>query len=221
MRKLFLSALTVCLSTALLSQSKAPIDSLAGFNFIGSHNHAGHAKSDMQKHHMIEQAKRNYINNKFKLHNQDQITNPNGERSSAEFYANQKNGNANKGPGNNTLSQGNQPVGCTNVDFENNNTNGWTLTGDFQIVNGGTDPYGNFPRVYPGGGNYSLKLNDDNVAATSCSPPGSKSTFSASATRTISVSPLNNQFQLHFAMVVLNFPHSSMDAARMKIQFVY
>lgn len=223
MKKNILSAVLLSLSTLLLSQNnnknKGPIDSLEGFNFIGSHSHANHAKSDIHKHHMIEQAKRNYINNKFKLYNQDQQTNPNGERSSAEFYQNQKNGLYAKGPGNNTMSQGNQPVGCTNVDFEANNTSGWVLTGDFSIMSGGTDAYGGFPRVYPGGGNYSLKLNDDNVLASSCSPPGSKTTFSASATRTIAVSPLNNQFQLHFAMVVLNFPHSSMDAARMKIQF--
>jgi gliding motility-associated-like protein len=220
MKKLLLSIASLSLSTIIMAQSKGPVDSLAGFDFIGSHNHAGHAKSDMQKHHMMEQAKRNYINNKYKLHNQDQITNPNGERSSAEYYAKVKNGTLNnRGPGNNTMSQGSQPVGCTNVDFEANNTSGWTLTGDFQLMSGGTDPYGGFPCVYPGGGNYSLRLNDDNVNATTCSPPGSKSTFSASATRTIAVTPVNNQFQLHFAMVVLNFPHSSYDAARMKINF--
>lgn len=220
MKKIILSAVLVSLSSLLLSQNKKIVDSLAGFDYIGSHNHAGHAKSEMAKHHMMEQAKRAYINAKYNLNNENQITNPNGERSSAEFYQNVKNGSANKGPGNNnTMGQGNQPVGCSNIDFESNNTNGWTLTGDFSLMSGGTDPYGNFPRVYPGGGNFSLRLNDDNVNATTCSPPGSKSTFSASATRTIAVTPLNNQFQLHFAMVVLNFPHSSMDAARMKIQF--
>ena len=220
MKKFILSAAIISLSTILLSQSKAPVDSLAGFDFIGSANHAKHAKTDQAKNDIMRRAKRSYIDGKYNLYNQNQQTNPNGERSSAEFYQNLKNGSANKGPGNNnTMGQGNQPVGCTNVDFESNNTSGWALTGDFQIMNGGNDPYGNFPRVYPGGGNYSLRLNDDNVNATSCSPPGSKSTFSAQASRTIAVTPLNNQFQMHFAMVVLNFPHTVTDAARFKINF--
>ena len=121
MKKIILSAVLVSLSSLLLSQNKKTVDSLAGFDYIGSHNHAGHAKSEMAKHHMMEQAKRAYINAKYNLNNENQITNPNGERSSAEFYQNQKNGSANKGPGNNnTLGQGNQPVGCTNIDFESN-----------------------------------------------------------------------------------------------------
>jgi gliding motility-associated-like protein len=216
MRKIILSAAFFSLSTLLLSQSKAPVDSLAGFDYVGSMHHASHAKTDQQKHEMLQRAKRTYIDGKYNLYNQNQITNPNGERSSAEYYANVKNGNANRGSGNTTLSQGNQPVGCTNIDFEQNSTATWSVTGDFQVMNGGVDPFGGFPCVYPGGGNYSLRLNDNN---TSCSGPNRKVNFHALASRTVAVTPLNNQFQLHFAAVILNFPHPANAAANFQINF--
>lgn len=217
MKKFLLSAALFSLSTLLISQSKSPIDSLAGFDYVGSASHAKHAKTDQQKNAMMQAAKRAYIDRKFNLFNQNQQTNPNGERSSAEFYNNLKNGNTNKGPGNNSaLSQGNQPVGCNNIDFEQNSTSTWSVTGDFAIMNGGTDPFGNFPCVYPGGGNFSLRLNDNN---TSCSGPNRKVNFKAAASRTVAVTPLNNEFQLHFAAVILNFPHPANAAANFQINF--
>ena len=78
-----------------------------------------------------------------------------------------------------------QGVWCpTNIDFENNNFTGWSCeTGSVALVGGvntitlapsaptpgqhditsgaGTDPYGNFPVVAPGGGLHSLKLGND------------------------------------------------------------
>jgi gliding motility-associated-like protein len=216
MKKIILSAALLSLSTILFGQSKGPIDSLAGFDYVGSLAHAKHAKTDQLKNDMLQKAKRTYIDGKFNLYKQDQQTNPNGERSSAEYYTNIKNGNANKGGNNNTLSQGNQPVGCTNIDFEQNSTSTWSVTGDFQLMNGGVDPFGGFPTVYPGGGNYSLRLNDNN---TSCSGPNAKVNFKASASRTVAVTPLNNSFQLHFAAVILNFPHPANAAANFQINF--
>jgi len=64
---------------------------------------------------------------------------------------------------------------CNNLDFEEGNFNGWTCqtginsgypagswTGSLPVTNrntietGGTDPYGGFPKVAPGGGNFLL-----------------------------------------------------------------
>jgi gliding motility-associated-like protein len=216
MKKIILSAALLSLSGLLLSQTKGPIDSLAGFDYVGATEHARHAKTDLQKRDMIDHAKRSYVDGKFNLYLQDQLTNPNGERSSADFYKNQAYAATNKGPGMNTVSQGNQPVGCTNIDFEANNTTSWNIVGDFQIMNGGTDPFGGFPCVFPGGGNYSLRLNDNN---TSCSGTNKKVNFKANATRIVPVTSLNNQFQLHFAAVILNFPHPANAAANFKINF--
>jgi gliding motility-associated-like protein len=64
---------------------------------------------------------------------------------------------------------------CTNIDWESGNFTGWTRTngynplfnaigcctianGDQTIMAGGTDGFGGFPTVYPGGGSFSLRL---------------------------------------------------------------
>ncbi|HPX46294.1 MAG TPA: hypothetical protein PK626_07915, partial [Bacteroidales bacterium] len=73
---------------------------------------------------------------------------------------------------------------CNNLDFEEGNFTGWTCqtginngypagswTGSLPVANrhtivtGGTDPYGGFPRLAPGGGTYSVKLGNDGVGA--------------------------------------------------------
>jgi gliding motility-associated-like protein len=70
----------------------------------------------------------------------------------------------------------------TNIDFEQGNFFNWTcftgtccpincptnsgpLAGRHEITSGGTDQYGNFPVVAPGGGQYSLKLGNNNTGA--------------------------------------------------------
>ncbi len=68
--------------------------------------------------------------------------------------------------------------GCTNIDFENGNLSGWTTSCGFHpiwnnagccnnpggqqtvLTGNGTDPYGNFPVVAPGG-NFSLRLGNN------------------------------------------------------------
>ena len=72
MKKFILSAAIISLSTILLSQSEAPVDSLAGFDFIGSANHAKHAKTDQAKNDIMRRAKRSYIDGKYNLYNQNQ-----------------------------------------------------------------------------------------------------------------------------------------------------
>jgi gliding motility-associated-like protein len=173
------------------SQSKKSIDSLSGFDYVGAMEHAGHMNTDKEKKFFLDHAKRTYKISKYDL------------------YHTASSANA-KPPSGNSVMQGPQPAGCNNVDFESGNTTGWTVTGDNQIMTGGTDPYGGFPRVFPGG-TASLRLNDDNTTG--------KTTFSASATRVIPVSPTNNQFQLHFAFCLLNFPHPGNAAANFGVQF--
>lgn len=171
--KKFILLFGLGISLGVMAQRKT-VDSLAGFDFIGASEHAGHMKSDKEKFMFLEHAKRTYKISKYELYKSNFTTE-----------------NA-KGPGNSTL-QGPQPAGCTNIDFESGNTTGWTVNGDNQIQTTamGNDPYGGFPKVRPGG-NFSLRLNDNNIGT-------SKTTFTAQASRVIPVSPSNNQFQLHFA----------------------
>ncbi len=121
--------------------------------------------------------------------------------------------NKNKsGPSELSLNSNLQGNNCANMDFENSTTNGWQIAGDYQITSGlAVDPFGGFPIVYPGG-KHSLKLNNNNIS--------NKSNFSSSASRVISVGKDNNFLNLHFALAVLNFPHTESAAAKFKIQIL-
>jgi len=103
---------------------------------------------------------------------------------------------------------GNTPQApCTNVDFETGTTAGWTVSGDVVTTSGaGIDPYGNFPVVCPGG-NFSLKLGNATNPANSI------------AKQTFAVTPANSYYLLKMAMVILNFPHTATDAAKVYIRF--
>lgn len=198
----------ICLSVLGFSQRKG-IDSLAQFDYNGALEHASHMKTDKEKHDFMEYAKKQYKISKFDLYKTNDRTltvYSNGTASTGSSTGTW----AYKPPSNNSIMQGPQPSGCTNIDFEGGNTSGWTVTGDYQITNSGNDPYGAFPKVWPGGSN-SLRLNDDNITA--------KTNFSATATRIIPVNSGNNQFQLHFAFCILNFPHPANAAAVFQVQF--
>ncbi len=96
---------------------------------------------------------------------------------------------------------------CTNVDFETGTTTGWVVTGDVVNTSGGAlDPYGSFPEVCPGG-NFSLKLGNATNPTTS------------SARQTFAVTAANAYYLLKMAMVILNFPHTAGDAAKVNIRF--
>lgn len=199
MNKLILSVSFAISSILCFSQKKA-VDSLAGFDYLGAAEHAGHMKTEKEKFQFMEHAKRTYKISKFDLNNKNTAINISA------------NGTVSKGPGNNSILQGPQPVGCSNIDFESGNTTGWTVSGDNQIQTTamGNDPFGGFPKVRPGG-NFSLRLNDNNIAG--------KTTFTAQASRVIPVTAANNQFQLHFAFCILNFPHPGNAAALFQVQF--
>ncbi|HQQ94825.1 MAG TPA: PKD domain-containing protein [Bacteroidia bacterium] len=99
---------------------------------------------------------------------------------------------------------------CTNIDFENGFT-GWTRTtgynpltnaigccpnpnGDQTIMTGGVDPFGNFPRVWPGGGGSSLRLGSTAIGG-----------LADRVSQTFFVTPANANFTYRYA-VVLNDP---------------
>lgn len=105
---------------------------------------------------------------------------------------------------------------CGNLDFEDGNINGWTTTGDFQIMSGtGLDPFGGFPVVCPGG-NFSLRLNDNNTA---CSGPTPKVNFASTATNTMNITPMYTNVKVDFAACLLDFPHPQSAAGFFKIEF--
>lgn len=203
MKKLIILTFTL-LTSSLLAQKNVQnlgIDSLAGFDFLEATEHASHCKTEKERTFFMDWAKSRYVKKKFNLIPAKLNTGTTSASTSAAKSI---------GTGNNTINQGPQPASCTNIDFESNSTAGWTVAGDSQIMSGGNDPFGGFPCVYPGG-NFSLRLNDNNIT--------SKVNFAASASRVINVSAANNFLNFHFALDILNFPHSAAEAAKFKIEF--
>ncbi len=202
----FLVMIFMCLS--LISQ----IDSLEGFDENHAREHIKHVVDPKEQEKFLEQIKRNWIIRKYNLrpyqnHPENASLGLNTSKLSGENIS--------------TL-QGTQPAGCNNIDFESGTTTGWTTTGMTQIVNSGIDPYGGFPRVYPGG-NYSLKIGGDWTASSdNCYCTGSSvgNFCISSAQFVIPVSATNAQVSFHFAMVVYNYPHNSFNAAYVKVQLL-
>ncbi|MFZ4786362.1 MAG: PKD domain-containing protein, partial [Flavobacteriales bacterium] len=95
-----------------------------------------------------------------------------------------------------------------NWGFEQGNLSGWSTIGNVDIINAGSDPYGNFPWVFPGGGNTSIKVSGDE-----------DSEMNGSLSREIQVPPTGiTYFSFHFAMCIFNFPHYSYEAAKFKVR---
>lgn len=116
---------------------------------------------------------------------------------------------------------------CTNIDFESGNTSGWqqfngfnpltNATGccnltnliDQTIMSAGTDPYGGFPTVFPGGGSFSLRLGS---TATGGRADRIQQSFF--------VTPANANFTYRYA-VVLNDPgHPANQQPRFIIEII-
>jgi gliding motility-associated-like protein len=174
---------------------KSQIDSLAGFDFNHVNAHLSNINDPKLKKEKFERIKRNWIKKKFYS---NIIENQNFQTYKLS---------------NNNVFQGNQPPQCTNIDFENGNFNTWTVQ-NCQIVSGGNDPWGNFPRVFPGG-NFSIKIGNDWANTCDCTNGGICTSF---ARRQINVTPANNLLQLHLAFVVYNFPHTPADAANITLR---
>jgi gliding motility-associated-like protein len=174
-----LSFFFLFLSFSFFSQT----DSLSGFDRTRAIKHASYATSEAQKETMLKVAEKQFIKQRFFIQKEAVSSETNSEKGSAA-------GN------------------CDNIGFENNSFNGWTITGDSKIVSGGNDPFGNFPKVFPGG-KYSLQLNNNTIT--------NKSNFKAGASKLFDVASGNTFVNLHFAMVILNYPHDSISAARFKI----
>jgi len=100
---------------------------------------------------------------------------------------------------------------CTNIDFETGTMAGWVRStgfnpltnaigccpnpnGDQTIMTGGLDPFGNFPRVWPGGGTASLRLGSTAIGG-----------IADRISQTFFVTPANANFTYRYA-VVLNDP---------------
>lgn len=163
--------------------SKAQNDSLQGFDHVGAQKHAQQANNSQLQARILEASRRQFIKHKYFSNQVEQPTETEGQ--------------SQRGAGN-----------CDNIGFENGNTNGWTVNGDYTVVSTGVDPFGKFPKVNPGG-KFSLQLNNNKTAF--------KSNFKASATKLMNVTNSSSTFNLRYAFVILNFPHDSSSAARFKI----
>jgi gliding motility-associated-like protein len=198
---------------------KSQIDSLEGFNYSHAYEHTNHLKTQKEKDELMDGIKRNWLKAKYKMFPPPPFNN-----------SVQNLGSKPIGGGNSTTFQGVQPAGCTNIDFEAGTTAGWTTTGAVQLMTGGTDVYGGFPRVFPGGGTTSVRLSHDWSLSTSgfgtgagcfCTNSTAFGNFCTSAiSRVIPISPSNNQLTLHLAMVVLNYPHTPSSAAYVKVDIL-
>lgn len=97
----------------------------------------------------------------------------------------------------------------TNIDFENGTNSGWTITGTNTILSSGNDPnFSSIPCVYPGGGNYSIRMGDYKGSS------GSGGTL----TQTFTVTAANSSFIYHYAVVLEDGNHSKADQPYFQIK---
>ena len=198
-----------------INAQKTLKDSLEAFDTKVAWEHTSGLKTLEEKNQLFEHMKRSWLIQKYGLF---------------PVHTTNINGQTNYKPigGSNSTMQGPQPANCTNIDFESGNTSGWTTAGLTQVVTGaGVDPHGGFPQVFPGG-NFSLKISGDWTVPGSPGTGGGGGCFctnstaagnfcNSSASRIISVAAGNTQLQIHYAMVVLNYPHSAGSAANIEV----
>jgi gliding motility-associated-like protein len=115
---------------------------------------------------------------------------------------------------------------CTNIDFEEGTMNGWvrstgfnplynaggccpTANGDQTIMTGGLDPYGGFPRVYPGGGAFSLRLGSTAVGGRA-----------DRISQTFSVNASNANFTYRYALVLNDGGHTTAQQPRFTSEII-
>lgn len=165
-------------------------DSLVGFDDIHFKEHLSELKDPSAKVNYLLTAQRNFIKRKYEI-----VPSKTYPLSSASTST------------------------CGNFDFEDGNINGWILYGDYKIMSGlGVDTFGGFPVVCPGG-NFSLRLNDNNPDLQSCFGTGTKSIFTSTATHTINISSINSLQKVNFAACFMDVPHPQNDGPNIKISF--
>lgn len=198
------------------AQKNLSSDSLAGFSNEHAWEHTSSLQTLAEKNQLFETIKRNWIKHKYNMF-PIKTTDANGISSTSI-------GQKPIGSTNSTM-QGPQPANCTNIDFESGNTSSWATMGAAQVVSGaGLDPNCGFPQVFPGG-NSSIQISGDwtvpGSGACTCSGSSSFGNFCTSqVSRNINVTAANTQLQIHYAMVVLNFPHSAADAAYIEVSIL-
>lgn len=183
-------SLAICfilICSFVIKGQKITIDSLADFDYAHFKEHLSQIKDKTAKENYLNSVQRNFLKRKYDL--------VEGKTFKSSSVATST---------------------CGNLDFEDGNTAGWSIAGDFQIMSGASvDPFGGFPVVCPGG-NFSLRLNDNNTA---CSGPTPKANFGASASKTISLTSSNAIIKVNFASSILEFPHPQTAASFFKIEF--
>jgi gliding motility-associated-like protein len=95
-----------------------------------------------------------------------------------------------------------------NFGFESGDATNWTTTGSVAINNAGNDPYGLYPKVFNGGGNFSARLGSD------------QGQYGGKIARTFTVPSIGETvLSFHFAMAIFNFPHETYQAAKFTVKF--
>jgi gliding motility-associated-like protein len=124
--------------------------------------------------------------------------------------------------------QGSTTAGpCQNIDFEAGSFTGWTRTtgynpltntlgccpnpnGDQTIMSGaGTDPFGGFPVVYPGGGSFSLRLGSIAIGG-----------IADRISQTFFVTPANANFTYRYAAVLNDGGHNAAQQPRFTSEII-
>lgn len=187
MKKHLLTGVVVLLCLTKIQAQKTLNDSLTDFDYGHFKGQLSQKKDKTERENYLNKIQRNYLKRKYDLV---------------------------KEPVNSVARSASSS--CGNLDFEGGNTAGWAIAGDYQLMSGtAVDPFGGFPVVGPGG-NFSLRLNDNN---TSCSGPNKKVNFKASAINYISITPSNTNVKVNFAGATLAFPHPTNASAYIKIEF--
>jgi len=203
-RHIYIVFLQVFLFFSLSSVAQAQ-NTAVGTSTLPFNEAYWHGVADKQ--HLPQYERKEMIDVQRKIHNeQHSHSHPKPEEL---VWVTETPQNQNKGQGGNTISAG----PCTNIDFESGTMTGWVRStgynpltnaigccpnpnGDQTIMTGaGTDPYGNFPVVYPGG-SFSLRLGS--VATGGIADRISQTFF---------VTPANANFTYRYALVLNDGGH--------------
>ena len=193
--------LSACFSLRLISQSPYAIyRDTSGFNYTYWHGVA-------DKKHFNKEERIELLNGQKKMY-LEELNHQHVDHNNLLWVSEEQPG---RGLGANTINAG----PCTNIDFESGTMAGWVRStgfnplanvtgccpnpnGDQTIMTGGNDPFGGFPRVWPGGGSFSLRLGSTTTGG-----------IADRISQTFFVTPANANFTYRYA-VVLNDPNHTL-----------